>query len=32
MATTAVRNGVDVDRLMQTIDAIKNDQIGRAHV
>lgn len=25
MATTAVRNGVDVDRLMQTIDAIKND-------
>jgi len=25
MATTAVRNGVDVDRLMQTIDAIKGD-------
>lgn len=25
MATTAVRNGVDVDRLMQTIDAIKDD-------
>lgn len=25
MATTAVRNGVDVDRLVQTIDAIKND-------
>jgi uncharacterized OsmC-like protein len=25
MATTAVRNGVDVDRLLQTIDAIKND-------
>ncbi|HJR45928.1 MAG TPA: OsmC family protein [Actinomycetota bacterium] len=25
MATTAVRNGVDVDRLVQTIDAIKGD-------
>lgn len=25
MATVAVRNGVDVDRLVQTIDAIKND-------
>lgn len=25
MATTTVRNGVDVDRLTQTIDAIKND-------
>ncbi|HVM34799.1 MAG TPA: OsmC family protein [Actinomycetota bacterium] len=25
MATTAVRNGVDVDRLLQTIDAIKSD-------
>lgn len=25
MATTTVRNGVDVDRLVQTIDAVKND-------
>lgn len=25
MATTTVRNGVDVDQLMQTIDAVKND-------
>lgn len=30
MATTMVRNGVDVDRLVQTIDAIKGDpQIAR---
>ena len=30
MVTTAVRNGVDVDRLTQTIDAIKNDpQVAR---
>ncbi len=25
MAKTTVRNGVDVDRLVQTIDAIKGD-------
>ena len=25
MATVAIRNGVDVDRLVQTIDAIKGD-------
>lgn len=25
MATTGIRNGVDVDQLVQTIDAIKND-------